>query len=204
MIVGNGVRDRPWRASSFRHRFSTTVDRIVGTSDCALIVLLAGLAGGRGSACRFQKTAADRPASRRAKGIPPHPRRYHRRDGVLEPDSDRDHSHRRRDVSPRRQDRYRDVGAGRRSLKTDRGPIRGSDLRARHRRHRPAGDPSVGRLGSLCRRRRTTMAGRAGAQAEGGGRVLYGAGAVGGDRNYPQFHARHTGARSSTVCLRCP
>ena len=52
--------------------------------------------------------------------IHPHPRRHHRRHGVLQPDRARDHHHRRRDAACRRQDRYRELGAGRRSVAPDR------------------------------------------------------------------------------------
>ena len=178
--------------------------------DLALSVLLAGLAGGRGPARRRQQAAAGREALRRATGIQPHPRRHHCRHGVLQPDRAVDHHHRRRHAACCRQDRYPELGAGRRGVAPDRRRIRGSGVRAWHRRHRVIGDPGARRRHRLCRGRGAAVAGGTGAQAEGGGGVLCRAGAVGRHRHRAQFHADQpdlgacTGARSSTACSPCP
>ena len=74
------------------------------------------------------------------------------------------------------------------ALTPDRRRIRGSDFRARHRRHRVAGDPGTCRRYRVCRRRGTAMAGRARAQAEGSGRILRRAGVVGRNRHRAEFH----------------
>ena len=91
--------------------------------DLALSVLLAGLAGSRRPARRCHEAAADRKAFWRAEGIPSHPRRYHGRHGVFQSDRALDHHHGRSDAARRGQDRYRELGAGRRSAEADRGRV---------------------------------------------------------------------------------
>ena len=60
--------------------------------------------------------------------------------------------------------------------------------------------PVLGRRHRLRRRRRAAMAGRAGAQAERGGRVLRRAGAVGGNRDRAQFHLDQSDFRAVLEC----
>ena len=156
--------------------------------DLALSVLLAGLAGGRRAAGRSAQAPADRQALWRAKGIQSHPCRHHRRHGILQPDRAVDYLYRRRYIACLGQDRHPDFGAGGRSLASDRRQIRRSHLRARHRRHRAAGDPRARGCDRLCGRRGAAVAGRIGAQAEGSGRVLCRAGAVRRFRNRAEFH----------------
>ena len=108
------------------------------------------------------------------------------------------------------QDRHPDLGAGGRSAASDRRHIRRSDLRARHRRHRAAGDSRARGRDRLCGRRGPAMAGRTGAQAEGGGRVLcacWRCRAASASRSTSPRSIRSrrcTGARSSTACSPCP
>jgi hypothetical protein len=89
-----------------------------------LSVLLAGLPRGRRPARRYEETAVDRKALRRAEGISPHSRRHHRRHGVFQFDRVVDHRHRRGNATCGRQDRHPDLGAGGRSLEADRRQIR--------------------------------------------------------------------------------
>ena len=96
------------------------------------------------------------------------------------------------------------------ALKPIAGAFAECDLCARHCRHRITGDPRAGRRHRLCGRRRTAMAGRARPQAEGSGRVLCGAGAVGGESASRSISPRSirsrrcTGAPSSTACSPFP
>ena len=81
-------------------------------------------------------------------------------------------------------------------------PIAGAfaevDFCARHRRHRPAGHSGARRRNRLRRRRGTPMAGWAGAQAEGGNRVLRRAGVVGGNRHRDSISPRSIRSRRCT------
>ena len=81
----------------FSAPFLTTLVAILGTTISPYLFFWQASQEAEDQRVDAQKTAPDPKASRRAKGIPPHPRRYHRRDGLLELDRDRDHSHRRRD-----------------------------------------------------------------------------------------------------------
>ena len=100
-VVGRGAGRRAGPAPDLERGLFHHHRRDLRHHDLALSVLLAGLAGSRGPARRCHQAAADRKALRRAEGIPSHPRRHHRRHGVLQPDRAVDHRHRRRDAARR-------------------------------------------------------------------------------------------------------
>ena len=119
-VVGRGADRRAGAAPDLERGLFHHHRRDPRHHDLALSVLLAGLAGSRRPARRRDQAAADRQALRRAKGIPSHPRRHHRRHGVLQPDRAGDHLHRRRHAACGREDRHPDLGAGGGSAAADR------------------------------------------------------------------------------------
>ena len=95
--------------------YLTTIVAILGTTISPYLFFWQASQEAEEQRIDATQAAADRKALRRAAGIPPHPRRHHRRHGVLQPDRAVDHHHGGGDAACVRQDRYPDFGAGRRS-----------------------------------------------------------------------------------------
>ena len=116
-------------------------------------VLLAGVAGGgRPARDRRRRTAEGRAA---AGAAPPaaHQDRHVGRHGVLQRHRVLHHAHHRGYAARSRHHQHPDIRAGRRGAAADRRQLGVPAVRARHHRHRPAGDPRARGLRRLRGRR---------------------------------------------------
>ena len=120
-LAGVLIPKLTWSADYF-----TTIVAIFGTTISPYLFFWQASQEAEDQRVDAAQAAADREALRRAKGIQSHPRRHHRRHGILQPDRAVDHRHRRRDAACRGQDRHPDFGAGGRSVASDRRRIRRS------------------------------------------------------------------------------